>query len=166
MVGAHTDSPCLRIKPVSKKTNSGFLQVGVETYGGGIWHTWFDRDLSIAGRVMVKDGKGNFVQKLVKVDRPILRIPTLAIHLDRSDSFQPNKENELFPILGLVAAELNRSGAKDAKAEEEEKEGRDFQPLKVLSDRHHPYVVEIIAEHAEVDVEDVVDFEIVLYDTQ
>jgi len=166
MVGAHTDSPCLRIKPVSKKTNSGFLQVGVETYGGGIWHTWFDRDLSIAGRVMVKDGKGNFVQKLVKVDRPILRIPTLAIHLDRSDSFQPNKENELFPILGLVAAELNRSGAKDAKAEEEEKEGRNFQPLKVLSDRHHPYVVEIIAEHAEVDVEDVVDFEIVLYDTQ
>lgn len=162
MIGAHTDSCCLRLKPVSKKTNSGFLQVGVETYGGGIWHTWFDRDLSIAGRAMCKDGKGNFVQKLIKVDRPLLRIPTLAIHLDRSSSFEPNKENELFPILGLVAAELNRTGAKEAEAETE----GDFKPLKVLRDRHHPYIVEIIAEHAGVDVEDVVDFEIVLYDTQ
>jgi aspartyl aminopeptidase len=167
MVGAHTDSPCLRLKPVSKKSGAGFLQVGVETYGGGIWHTWFDRDLSIAGRAMVKDGKGNFVHRLVKVDRPILRIPTLAIHLHRQSNFEPNKETELFPIAGLVAAELNRTGKTEIKDEEvvEEKEG-EFRPLKVLSDRHHPYVVEIIAEHAGVDVEDVVDFEMILYDTQ
>jgi len=145
------------------------MQVGVETYGGGIWHTWFDRDLSIAGRAMVKDREGNYVQKLVKVDRPILRIPTLAIHLDRTASFEPNKETELFPIAGLVEAELNRTGkAKDEKISELEKDSADkeFRPLKVLSDRHHPYVVEIIAEHAGVEVEDVVDFEIVLYDTQ
>lgn len=170
IVGAHTDSPCLRIKPVSKKIGAGFLQVGVETYGGGIWHTWFDRDLSIAGRAMVKDGKGNFQQKLVKVDRPILRIPTLAIHLDRQTNFDPNKETELFPIAGLVAAELNRTGereVKDEKIEELEKSGEgEFRPLKVLSDRHHPYIVDIIAEHAGVAVEDVVDFEMVLYDTQ
>ncbi|EKD19112.1 uncharacterized protein L3040_007225 [Drepanopeziza brunnea f. sp. 'multigermtubi'] len=169
MIGAHTDSCTLRLKPVSKKTGAGFMQVGVETYGGGIWHTWFDRDLSIAGRAMVKDGKGNIVQKLVKVERPLLRIPTLAIHLDRSASFEPNKETELFPIAGLVAAELNRTGVKEKKevAQEEEEEGEgDFKPLKVLSERHHPYVVEIIAEHAGVAVEEVVDFEMVLYDTQ
>ncbi|TAQ83574.1 hypothetical protein B7494_g8110 [Chlorociboria aeruginascens] len=169
MIGAHTDSPCLRVKPVSKKTGAGFLQVGVETYGGGIWHTWFDRDLSIAGRAMVKDGKGNFVQKLVKVDRPILRIPTLAIHLDRSSNFEPNKETELFPIAGLVAAELNRTGStEDQTISALEKSSLDdqFYPLKALSDRHHPYVVQIIAEHAGVAVKDVEDFEMVLYDTQ
>ncbi|KAK8076738.1 aminopeptidase I zinc metalloprotease [Apiospora phragmitis] len=171
MVGAHTDSPTLRLKPVSKKTEAGFMQIGVETYGGGIWHSWFDRDLSIAGRVLVKDGKGNFVQRLIKIDRPIVRIPTLAIHLDRSSSFDPNKETELFPICGMVAAELNRTGG-DAKSKEDDKEGEkmetdgDFQPLKAMAERHHPRVLEIIAEHAEAAVEDVVDFELVLYDCQ
>lgn len=167
MVGAHTDSPCLRIKPVSKKTGVGFMQVGVETYGGGIWHSWFDRDLSIAGRVLVKDGKGNFVQKLVKVDRPIIRIPTLAIHLDRSSEFNPNKETELFPIAGMIAAELNRTGETAAsKSDANENPEETFQPLKDLTDRHHPYIIELIAQHASVEVADVVDFEMVLYDTQ
>ena len=174
MVVAHTDSCTLRIKPVSKKSSAGFLQVGVETYGGGKWHTWFDRDLSIAGRVMVKDGKGGFTQKLVMVERPILRIPTLAIHLDRETAFDPNTETELFPIAGLVAAELNRTGESgEDKNEDGERAkpgagapGELFHPLQAATDRHHPYVVQIIAEHAGVGVEDVVDFEMVLYDTQ
>lgn len=168
MLGAHTDSPCLRIKPVSKKSGVGFLQVGVETYGGGIWHSWFDRDLSIAGRVLVKDGKGNFAQKLVKIDRPIIRIPTLAIHLDRSSVFDPNKETELFPIAGLVAAELNRTGQGNTPETSDSEAGPDetFQPLKEITERHHPYIIQLIAEHAGVQVSDVVDFEMVLYDVQ
>lgn len=177
MIGAHTDSPTLRIKPVSKKTNAGFLQVGVETYGGGIWHTWFDRDLSVAGRVMVREGDGKIGQRLVKVERPILRIPTLAIHLDRSSEFAPNKETELFPIAGLVAAELNRvkgkGGAeKDESIEKLEKEGAkadegvEQSGLKALSERHHPYLLDILAEHANVEVSQILDFECVLYDTQ
>lgn len=168
MVGAHTDSPCLRIKPVSKKQNEGYLQVGVETYGGGLWHTWFDRDLSIAGRVMVKEADGSITQKLVKVDKPILRIPTLAIHLDRQQDFVFNKETQLFPITGLVAAELNRQGkttTEETKAEEKS-ESETFEPLKTLKERHHPYIVDIIAEHAEVKADSVLDFEMVLYDTQ
>jgi aspartyl aminopeptidase len=70
MVGAHTDSPCLQIKPISKKQGDGYLQVGVETYGGGLWHTWFDRDLGVAGRVMVRGENGSIMQKLVHIDRP------------------------------------------------------------------------------------------------
>lgn len=151
---------------MSAKTNAGFLQVGVETYGGGIWHSWFDRDLSIAGRVLVRDGEdGNFVQKLIKVDKPLLRIPTLAIHLDRSSTFDPNKETELFPIAGLAAAELNKSAA-DVKPDENDGQGTDFQPLKAMTQRHHPHLLDVIASHASVATDAVVDFELVLYDTQ
>lgn len=168
MLGAHTDSPCLRVKPVSKKSGVGFMQVGVETYGGGIWHSWFDRDLSLAGRVLVRDGKGNFVQRLVKIDKPIIRIPTLAIHLDRSSEFNPNKETELFPIVGLVAAELNRTGKANGTKTPETGESPEetFQPLKTMADRHHPRILELIAENVGAEVADVVDFEMVLYDVQ
>lgn len=172
MVGAHTDSPCLRMKPVSKRQNDGFLQVGVETYGGGLWHTWFDRDLSIAGRALVKAKDGAITQKLVKVDRPILRIPTLAIHLDRQQDFTFNKETQLFPITGLAAAELNRQGKSSSESESSKKsddaneQAGDFEPIKALKERHHPYIVDIIAEEAGVKAEDVLDFEMVLYDTQ
>ncbi|KAH9883898.1 peptidase [Xylariomycetidae sp. FL2044] len=168
MLGAHTDSPCLRIKPVSKKSGVGFMQVAVETYGGGIWHSWFDRDLSVAGRVLVRDGSGNFAQKLVKIERPIIRIPTLAIHLDRSSEFNPNKETELFPIAGMVAAELNRTGQGEAADTGASRSGAEepFQPLKDMADRHHPYIIQLIAENAGVKVQDVVDFEMVLYDVQ
>lgn len=173
MVGAHTDSPCLRIKPVSKRQADGFIQVACETYGGGLWHTWFDRDLSIAGRAMVRTKEGTIEQRLVKVDRPILRVPTLAIHLDRQETFQFNKETQLFPIAGLVAAELNRQGKTgDAKEEDsvaktdDAKENDQIEPLEGPLARHHPYIVDIIAEEAGAAAEDVVDFEMVLYDTQ
>ncbi|KAJ6157444.1 Aspartyl aminopeptidase [Penicillium chermesinum] len=160
MIGAHTDSPVLRVKPVSKKQGEGFIQVGVETYGGGIWHTWFDRDLGVAGRVMTRSSDGSIVQKLVKVDRPILRIPTLAIHLDRQENFSFNKETQLFPIAGLAAAELNKT-AEPAPAKEDE-----FAPLKSPSERHHSQFVELIATEAGVKPEDVLDFELILFDTQ
>ena len=167
MIGAHTDSPCLRIKPVSKKQGDGFLQVGVETYGGGLWHTWFDRDLGLAGRVMVRESGGNVVQKLVHIKKPILRIPTLAVHLDRQEKFEFNKETQLFPIAGLVAAELKRQDEKRGKGgTEEEQQDKPFTPLQAMTTRHHPHILEVIASDAGVSPEHIVDFEIVLYDTQ
>lgn len=182
MVGAHTDSPCLRIKPVSKKQGDGFLQVGVETYGGGLWHTWFDRDLGIAGRVMVRESGGNITQNLIHIDKPskhfilntrnvilmmlvVLRIPTLAIHLDRQENFSFNKETQLFPIAGLVSAELKRKGG--AKTEDVvDDTNKDFSALKISTQRHHEHIVELIAADAGADPDDIVDFEVVLYDTQ
>lgn len=164
MVGAHTDSPCLRIKPFSKKQGDGFLQVGVETYGGGLWHTWFDRDLSIAGRAMVRAADGSLVARLVKVDRPVLRIPTLAVHLDRQETFSFNKETQLFPIAGLAAAELDRQGG--APKDDEQAKSTSFAPLKALTERHHPYIVELVAKEASCAPDAIVDFELVLYDTQ
>ncbi|KAI5305351.1 hypothetical protein KEM56_004644 [Ascosphaera pollenicola] len=168
IVGAHTDSPCLRIKPVSKKSGDGFIQVGVEAYGGGIWHSWFDRDLGIAGRAMVREADGTIRARLVRIDRPILRIPTLAIHLERTQTFDFNKETQLFPIAGLVEAELEQTGkaAQEAKEQDAENESAPFSPLKAATERHHPYIVELIASDLAVDPANIIDFEMLLYDTQ
>ena len=89
----------------------------------------------------------------------VLRIPTLAIHLDRQETFSFNKETQLFPIAGLVAAQLNQ------KSEEQTKEGQ-FTPLKAVTQRHHPDLIDVIAETAGTTPDQIVDFELVLYDMQ
>lgn len=114
---------------------------------------------------MVRHSNGNIVSKLIKIDQPILRIPTLAIHLDRQETFTFNKETQLFPIAGLAAAELNKTVAPTPEAEKMDVEG-DFKPLATMTERHHPAVVGRIAAAAGVGVEDVLDFEMILYDTQ
>ncbi|KAK4509495.1 uncharacterized protein ATC70_007847 [Mucor velutinosus] len=154
IIGAHTDSPCLKIKPISKKDKSGYLEVGVQLYGGGIWHTWFDRDLSVAGRVLVEQEDGTFKHTLVKVDRPILRIPTLAIHLDRTanDSFAFNKETQLAPILA-TAAKAQLSGIEATEGVEAEA-------------NHHPLLIRILADEMNIKPHQIRDFELAVYDTQ
>ena len=82
IIGAHTDSPNLKLKPNPAYRKNGYLQLGVEVYGGVLLTTWTDRDLSLAGRVILK-GKKQPLSKLVRFDDPLLRIPQLAIHLNR-----------------------------------------------------------------------------------
>ena len=104
LVGAHTDSPNLRFKPNPSYAKAGYLQLGVEVYGGVLWHTWLDRDLSIAGRVAVfLDGRTHL--RLVDFGRrPLARIPSLAIHLNRQvnqDGLKLNPQEHLAPVIGL-----------------------------------------------------------------
>ncbi|KAI9512160.1 aspartyl aminopeptidase [Russula earlei] len=163
IVGTHVDSPNLRIRPVSKRSACGYLQVGIETYGGGIWHTWFDRDLSIAGRVVITEQGGlRFTPRLIKIDRPLLRIPTLAIHLDRSaaDNFKFNTETEFTPILGLLASNLN------APVDKLQSKSKKDLTCCSIQDNHHSELLALLAGEMNVKPEEIHDFELQLYDTQ
>src|SRR5688572_30022984 len=82
ILGAHTDSPNLRVKPHANTAAAGFRQLGVEIYGGVLLNSWLDRDLGLSGRVIVRDGQGS-AARLLHVNRPLLRVAQLAIHLDR-----------------------------------------------------------------------------------
>lgn len=103
VIGAHTDSPNLRIKPNADASKNGYRQVGVEVYGGALYSTWMDRDLSIAGRVLLRrDGKVE--PRLVDLVKPACRVPNLAIHLHRgvnTDGLVLNAQKHLVPVLGL-----------------------------------------------------------------
>ncbi|MET8831078.1 M18 family aminopeptidase [Streptomyces sp. NPDC004610] len=100
IVGAHTDSPNLRVKPLPDAGAHGWRQIAVEIYGGPLMNSWLDRDLGIAGRLTLRDG----TTRLVNVDRPLLRVPQLAIHLDRSvssEGLKLDKQRHLQPVWGL-----------------------------------------------------------------
>jgi aspartyl aminopeptidase len=104
IIGAHTDSPNLKLKPNPAYDKSGYRQLGVEVYGGVLLTTWTDRDLSLAGRVIIK-GKKLPQSKLVRFDEPLLRIPQLAIHLNRDvneKGLTLNKQNHLPPIFSMA----------------------------------------------------------------
>jgi aspartyl aminopeptidase len=106
VVGAHTDSPNLRLKPAPDFAGGGYAQIAVEVYGGVLLSTWLDRDLSLAGRVVLAGGK----TELVRLPGVLCRIPNLAIHLNRevnSQGLQLNAERHLMPVLGLERAEGN-----------------------------------------------------------
>eukprot|EP00898_Chlorokybus_atmophyticus_P004437 jgi/Chlat1/4995/Chrsp32S04971 len=166
VVGAHTDSPALKLKPVSKGVKGGFLTVGVQTYGGGLWHTWFDRDLSVAGRVLLSRAGGKYSHELVRISKPILRIPNLAIHLYRelsTEGFKPNTQTHLVPVLATkIKAALNGEGDKKTekgdKAEEGEKADKE--------NPHHAILLQLLANELQCQPLDILDFELQCCDTQ
>jgi aspartyl aminopeptidase len=116
IVGAHTDSPNLRLKPNAEYKKEGYAQLGVEVYGGVLLNSWLDRDLSLAGRVFVRDAD-RVVARLVRFTRPMLRVAQLAIHLDRdvNEGLKLNRQEHLAPIFGL-ASDPAKGGEKDLVA--------------------------------------------------
>jgi len=136
MIGAHTDSPNLRAKPLADVHKNGYRQVGVEPYGGVIYASWLDRDLSLAGRVTVRRGLAIVESRLVDLERPVARVPHLAIHLNRgvnTEGLVLNAQKHLVPLLGV-----------GEKAE----------------------LAAIVAEALGEDKNDVLGFDLMLYDTQ
>ena len=103
IIGAHTDSPCLKIKNNPVSTKEGYQLLNIEVYGGVLLSSWFDRDLNFGGRLIIENDAGELEQKTVTVTKK-LRIPRLAIHLDRDvnrNGFTPNPQEHMFPVIGL-----------------------------------------------------------------
>lgn len=169
MFVAHTDSPVLRVKPVSRRKTQGVEQVGVECYGGGLWHTWFDRDLSVAGRVVIYTGKNTFQQRLVHIRKPILRVPTLCIHLQNASerkAFEINKEKHLQPILSTASEALNVPLEKTVASKKETADGEKEAMERDMDARHSPKLLTLLAKELNCNPADIVDFELSLCDTQ
>lgn len=140
IIGAHTDSPTLKVRPNPVYEKNGYVQLGVEVYGGVLLATWTDRDLSLAGRVAIK-GNGKPVSRLIRFQKPLLRIPQLAIHLNREINEKGlllNKQKHMPPIMGLLHDSMDSENA-----------------LKKL-----------VAEELDCRAEDIVSMELSLFDTQ
>jgi aspartyl aminopeptidase len=191
VLGAHTDSPNLKLKPCSKRSGSKYIQLNVECYGGGLWHTWFDRDLSIAGRVIIRnetDDSTTYHTRLIKVDRSILRIPNLCIHLrtpDERDNFKINKEDHLVPILcdevekplGNPKTVTNSTNSV-ADTTTLKKENTIMNESKTIPNKdstitegswvssQQPELIHLLAKELNCKAEDITDFELSLYDVQ
>ena len=139
--GAHTDSPCFRIKPSPEIVTENVVRLNTEVYGGPILSTWFDRPLSIAGRVIVR-GEDTFFPKTIKIriDEPLLTIPNLAIHQNRevNNGVKIDKQNDVLPVISLINKNFEREG----------------------------YLERIILEKTGIKKEDIIDFDLYLYATE
>lgn len=114
IAAAHTDFPCLRIKPNPDVAAHGYAQVNVEVYGGAILNTWLDRPLSISGRIAVKSNDVMHPDmRYIDIKRPLMTIPNLAIHMNRevNKGVELNRQTDMLPIVGLFEKELNEKQA-------------------------------------------------------
>lgn len=120
MLGTHTDSPTLKVKPQPEVRRHGCFQLGVEVYGGALLNPWFDRDLSLAGRVTWEDDKGTLHNSLVNFRKAVAVIPSLAIHLDRKANNQRsiNPQTDILPLLSTPGSDEKTPDFRQLLAEE------------------------------------------------
>jgi len=145
MLGAHTDSPCLKIKPQPELNRKGYFQLGVEVYGGALLAPWFDRDLSLAGRVTYSTADNKIASALVDFAAPVAVVPSLAIHLDRevNNTRSINPQRDIVPLL----LQLGTDQA-------------------LLPGFKNLLLQQLWKQHPQLDAAQVLDYEISLYDTQ
>lgn len=139
IIGSHTDSPTFKIKSNSEMADTGFLKLNIEAYGGMIHSTWLDRTLSLAGKVTYKeDGKINYA--LVNIDKDLLTIANAAIHMNReiNKGYVYNAQDNLYPLVKTIKDDLESEN----------------------------YLVNLLAEELKIKVEDIIDFDLGLYDRQ
>lgn len=155
IVGAHTDSPCLRLAPVSKMTSADFHQTCVSTYGGGLWHTWFDRTLRLGGKVVYNNGDA-YTTKLWQSSKALLKVPNLAIHLtEERKKFEPNTESHLRPIL---SSEIYKQLLKpEPKVKKEDEKG--------IYKKHYSGLVDLIANDLGINANTIMDFDLYFADS-
>ena len=138
VAAAHTDHPCLHIKPKAEMAPGKYLKIDTEIYGGPILNTWLDRPLSVAGRVALK-GEDMYHPEIKLVDfaRPIATIPNLAIHFNRkvNEGVELNKQSDMLPIIGLFEDSMNKDN----------------------------YFLELLAKECQVAPEDILDFDLYVY---
>lgn len=141
IISAHSDSPCFRIKPNPEMlTDGGIMKLNTEVYGGPILYTWFDRPLSIAGRVMLRGKDALHPEtRLVRFSRPLLTIPHLAIHFNRAvnEGNPLSKQKDMLPVLGKITDAAEKNG----------------------------YVLRMVANELGVNASEIIDFDLSLYDT-
>ena len=142
LIGAHTDAPGFRIKANPEMISEGkYLKLNTEVYGGPLLYTWFDRPLGIAGKVTLKGSSPLKPEiKLVNINKPILIIPSVAIHMNRSvnEGFSVNKQKDTLPLLSLINDKFEKNG----------------------------YLVKVIAEELNVDACDILGFDLGLYEIE
>ncbi|KAF7960226.1 hypothetical protein EAE96_001824 [Botrytis aclada] len=168
MVAAHSDSLTARLKPVSTKHNkAGFVQLGVAPYAGALNETWWDRDLGIGGRVLVKDEKTGYIsQKLVKLGWPIARIPSLAPHFGVGMFGQNNAETQLVPIIGLENSDIESSASSSSSSEQFQTSNISGAKSSFVSTQP-PKLVNLIAKELGIEnKETIINWELELFDTQ
>ena len=140
IIGSHTDSPGFRIKPNAEMESCGaYLKLNTEGYGGMILSTWLDRPLAMAGRGFLR-GENLFkpVEKIVNINKPVCIIPNLAIHMNRSinDGYKYNKQTDMLPLVGLINEQLEKDN----------------------------YMIKLLASELNVEIEEIIDFDIFLYE--
>ena len=139
LIGGHTDAPGFKVKPSPEMNDNGYIKLNTEVYGGPILNTWMDRPLSIAGRVTLK---GNDIlypeSKLININKPILIIPNIAIHMNRkiNEGIELNKQKDTLPILGLINEEFEKEN----------------------------YLINILAKELNIESKDIIDFDLYLYE--